>query len=581
MSSPLKEVATGPQTQKTATKPKVHLPGDNKIQSVFNDEIAKIINECNAPLYRRDTQVVIANDPNKRLRQMTPKMFISWAERYLVTYRTRTDSMGDPYDVYRSMTADTSGNVLESVDFVEKIPEITRTRPLPMPHIKDDGTLKLSEPGYDASNGTYTFPSDIPRTKPKKSSNKDLPSSEGYYDDSLSLEDAVTYLYSIYKEFPFADWSDPYTPDYFEHNTQICTSRSFACQIAANVSLFASSLLPPMSSRMGFLYNANSQRSGKTLLAKMAITPIYGRFKALPWQPNDENMTKLLDSEVLAASSYICFDNIRGILASQPLEGFMTSPHWAGRLLGKSETFEAENNSQIFITGNNLNIGTDVFQRFLTIDLNIQEANPQDREILNVIDDYWLSVTKNRHKIISCLWAMVRYWNLAGRPKATGKPFQGFEIWGQIIGGIVEHAGLGNILERPVLTNAGDTESSDMLELIEKLSRKDETTHYTFQQVIDCMYDNELVAWKLKGRSEWNMETQREHLKLEHSAVSGVGIMLRNYANGNRGKIYTIAEVSATDASPTNRYYKFSIEGKGRHKKYTVEDVTSQKNATT
>ena len=184
--------------------------------------------------------------------------------------------------------------------------------------------------------------------------------------------------------------------------------------------------MPKQASRMGFLYNANSQRSGKTLLAKIAISVIYGTFKTQPWRAHDEDMLKLLDSETLAASNYICFDNIRGILASQPLEGFMTTPSWTGRILGKSQMFEAENHATIFITGNNLNIGTDVMQRFLTIDLNIEEANVQDRQIKHVIDDVWLANPQNRHHILTALWALVRDWNKAGRPLATGKPFLGF-----------------------------------------------------------------------------------------------------------------------------------------------------------
>ena len=69
---------------------------------------------------------------------------------------------------------------------------------------------------------------------------------------------------------------------------------------------------------MGFIYNASAPRSGKSLLAKIATAPVYGSFKAQPWREDEESMIKILDSEVLAASPYICFDNIRGLLASSP-----------------------------------------------------------------------------------------------------------------------------------------------------------------------------------------------------------------------------------------------------------------------
>ena len=42
------------------------------------------------------------------------------------------------------------------------------------------------------------------------------------------------------------------------------------------------------------------------------------------------------DAEVLAGSTYLCFDNVRGYVGSQSLEGLMTSPDWTGRVLGKT-----------------------------------------------------------------------------------------------------------------------------------------------------------------------------------------------------------------------------------------------------
>ena len=36
-------------------------------------------------------------------------------------------------------------------------------------------------------------------------------------------------------------------------------------------------------------------------------------------------------------STYLCFDNVRGYVGSQSLEGLMTSPDWTGRVLGKTQ----------------------------------------------------------------------------------------------------------------------------------------------------------------------------------------------------------------------------------------------------
>jgi hypothetical protein len=569
MSSPLREVAAGPHARSHGNKQKIPLPGDNHLQIDFNENIASALTETRAPLYRRDTVIVTPNEERRRLDTMKAQTFISWSERYFITYKMRIDANGEPHDVLRSMSKDIATNALDSIDFRIAMPEIKRTRPIPMPLINSSGEMILTTPGYHPESNSYTFPCNTPVTDPLPIKHKDLPSSQGFYDDTMSLEAAVIYLYKLYAEFPFADWSEGFTPDYFNTNEKIKTSRSFACQIGAALAMFAGGCIPHEASRMGFLYNANSQRSGKTLLAKMVISTIFGTFKTQSWRPNDEEMQKLLDSETLAASNYICFDNIRGLLASQPLEGFMTTPTWTGRILGKSEMFEAENNASIFVTGNNLNIGTDVMQRFLTIDLNIEEANVQDRKVKRVIDDVWLSDPNNRHQTLSALWALVRYWNKAGRPQATGKPYLGFEQWGNTLGGIVEYCGIGNILERPSLVNAGDTESSDMSELVGHLSQDFNQAEYTFQQVIDTMYDHELVAWKLKGRQEYSAESNRENLRLDHAAQSAVGLLLRNYSNGAKGKVYKIT----SEGKPT-RPIRFSTRGKGRLKRYVVEDLT-------
>jgi len=50
-------------------------------------------------------------------------------------------------------------------------------------------------------------------------------------------------------------------------------------QIGAMLALFAGGCVPSEASRMGFVANANAQRSGKTLLVKLAAAPVYGRFK--------------------------------------------------------------------------------------------------------------------------------------------------------------------------------------------------------------------------------------------------------------------------------------------------------------
>lgn len=109
-----------------------------------------------------------------------------------------------------------------------------------------------------------------------------------------------------------------------------------------------------------------------------------------------------------------------------------------------------------------------------------QEADPQARVIgAPIIDSVWLAKPENRRRILSALWAIVRHWDHAGRPLAAGRTRQGFDIWGEIIGGMVEFAGFGDMLAMPKLDNAGDTEADDVVSLVMTLHARGSTHSYT------------------------------------------------------------------------------------------------------
>ena len=162
---------------------------------------------------------------------------------------------------------------------------------------------------------------------------KKMLSSKGHYNDEMTLAEAVAFLRELLGEFPFGDWREELAEDGV---TVVRQSRSLAVQVAAMLSQFAGACVPRGANRMGFIYNANSQRSGKTLLAKIAIMTLYRSFKAQAWKGEEDDLAKVVDAEVLAGSTYLCFDNVRGYVGSQSLEGLMTSPDWTGRVLGKT-----------------------------------------------------------------------------------------------------------------------------------------------------------------------------------------------------------------------------------------------------
>jgi hypothetical protein len=587
----LREVLAGSQSTRHGPLPKLQLPGDDTLISPFTREAAAIITESLtrpelAPhLYRRDTLPIIPVPGTRRFIPMKPEYFVSWADRHFAPMKIRYDKNGEPYEVIRPMPKEIANACLNSLDFTLAMPPITRTFPIPSPVIIDGGPLHLALPGYHPETGAFVFESDFPPDPELCVPGDRMVSSGGYYDERLTLRDASTYLHDLLRDMPFSDWSDPVRPTeenpFHDPQHPAATtrfSRSLAVQIMAMLSVFAAGCVPAQANRLGFLVNANKQRSGKTLLVKICVTPIYGSCKTQSWRETDDDMIKILDSETLAATSYICFDNIRSLIASAPLEGFMTAATWTGRILGRSEMFEAENNATIFLTANNASLGADMQERTLVADLYVETADRQDRgtelDPAREIDDVWLARPENRRRILSALWAIVRHWDAAGRPMATGTPRKGFATWCNILGGMVGFAGFGDCLERPLdLENCGDSETDDIRALVECVSQDGTTRHLTYHEVIHILWERGLLPWCMHGREEFAEDLGKVTLKLNDASNARLGTLLQRNCSGERGEIHVFK--SATDPRTTRRV-RFSCRGKGRHRRYLFEEISTK-----
>ena len=141
---------------------------------------------------------------------------------------------------------------------------------------------------------------------------------------------------------------------------------------------------------MGFIYNANTERSGKTLLCKLALIPFYGKMAVQTWTKKEEDLRKAIDAEMLGGARYIVFDNVRGHIQSPAIEALMTNALWTGRVLGRTEMFQVRNQATIFFTGNDCTVSADMANRCLVCDLFVEEANVQERQVIDPISDDWL-----------------------------------------------------------------------------------------------------------------------------------------------------------------------------------------------
>jgi len=540
--SDLYVLLTGERAERYGALPVIPLPGDDERLLEFVRAMGARL-AAGAEIYRRGPVIHFPDQATRQLVTMKPEAFCSWSQDYVETVKIKHDKNGDPYEVHGDMSKDLALKVLEGPAFKEAIPEAQEIRPVPVPVRRDDGKVVLADAGF--RGGVYTFPF-----------------AGGY--EEMCLSEAVEFIHELLREFPFDDVQEVQAADVDGGSGVVLRqSRSLAVQVAAMVAPFCVSLIPEEASRMGFVFDANSQRSGKTLLAKIALAPMYGTIKLQSWKSNGEELSKVIDAEMLSGSNYICFDNVRGSIVSQAIEGLMTSPKWTGRVLGKTEMFTVRNRVSLYFTGNGAILNSDMAHRCLVCRLFVPEGDVQERKVERVIDDPWLDDLGNRRRILSALWAIVRAWHEAGEPNASHygfKPRLGFERWGEIIGGIVGFAGFGNPLENELSV---DREMGHVLELIAGLRRRalgDNSGEFTSREVIDLCHDEELFDWMLEGR------VVDGSYKLTPKAASTFGLMLGRYAPHGAFRTYKVKD------GDVQRAIRFGRKGNTQKlKRYVVE----------
>jgi hypothetical protein len=301
--------------------------------------------------------------------------------------------------------------------------------------------------------------------------------------DTMTREESCGVLDELLAEFPFAD-----------------EGRSKSVQIAAMLSLFCLQMLSRKAQVPMFVYTSNSQRSGKTLLAKTAIIPVMGAAAAQTLSGEDEELRKVLDAVVRDGSPYLLLDNLKRRITSDALEAFCTSASWSGRVLGSSRTFVMEKQTVIFLTANHAQVSTDIAGRALFVDLWIPEADPQSRMVKRVMDDAYLARPDVRQRALSALWGLVRHWDAAGRPQGPSR-LAGYEEWSRMVGGIVTAAGYADPLTRPEMDTAGDPDAENMQELARLLSEMDQPeAGFEFHKIIEVCQEKNLFEHIIEGK---------------------------------------------------------------------------------
>jgi hypothetical protein len=422
---------TDPRVLPEDERPKVQLPGNDRLLSDFAAELARKLKDKG--LYQRGGITVVVNPLSDKLEPVMPQTLRTLVEQHLICYRVHVSTKGNTFNFDQTMTSEDAKGVLAAKQFIEALPRLDRFATVRLPVMRNDGTVELLEHGYDAAAATLT--------KVKCA-----------YDLDLPLGEARKIIDDLLAEFSFAKDD---------------VERSRAVSVAAMVGQFANGLIPQGTPRPVIANLANDAGAGKTLIAKCALLPIHGAVDLSGGLKDGPEMNKVLLTAIIEGRDYILFDNCKGYLNSPALEAFVSAAHWSDRILGLSKSFSGENNVNVFLTGNGCTFSPDLRRRSLIVQLFMPEEFAEERNFKRTLDDTALLAL--RPKILAALWAFVREWCAAGRPKPS-RQHSSFPRWAEVVSGVVEFVGYGSPLERAKIEGMVDTDSSDMRELVEALS---------------------------------------------------------------------------------------------------------------
>jgi hypothetical protein len=217
-----------------------------------------------------------------------------------------------------------------------------------VPTLRPDGTL-FQRPGYDLETGLFY-------SGPRYGARVPLNPTRAEADRALQK------LWEPFSSFPF------------------CSGTDRAVHLAAVLTAAVRAVLP---AAPGFAYDAPTQGSGKTLLARCVGILAQGEEPSV-WPhtagTNDEETRKRIFTVLCSGKRVLIWDNVVGAFDSAALASCMTSPTYSDRTLGKSDSVTVPNRMMLVLTGNNIQLQGEMPRRVLVSRIDPQTDKPFARE---------------------------------------------------------------------------------------------------------------------------------------------------------------------------------------------------------
>jgi putative DNA primase/helicase len=159
---------------------------------------------------------------------------------------------------------------------------------------------------------------------------------------------------------------------------------------------------------------------------------------------DDEEWRKRVTAKLRQIPSIILIDNLRAKLDSSAVAAALTAPFWEDRVLGQSEMTRLPIRCLWIATGNNPEFSNEMARRLVRIRLDANVERPWQRAGFRH-PDLMVWIRANRARIVAACLTLCQAWIAAGKPRGT-KTIGSYENWAQVIGGVLETAGIPGFL---------------------------------------------------------------------------------------------------------------------------------------
>lgn len=305
------------------------------------------------------------------------------------------------------------------------------------PIFNRDGEIR-TEPGYDINTQCFIKTDDL-----SLDSVPSVPTSQ-------DMKKAVDIVYDLIFDFPFVSSSE--------------RANAIGFFLLPFVKEMIEGLTPL------HLFEANTSRTGKTLLVEILSFPFLNQWIATKSEiKNDEELRKQITTKLVDGSSHVFFDNLNYGINSGILAQAATSEIWDDRLLGGNESFTGPVDCIWVLSGNNPKMSRENLGRTIRIRQDANMEFPEERKsegFRHPKIKKW--VKDHRGDIVWAALTICQNWIAKGQPEPSDLPaVGGFEEWRDIIGGILQSAGINGFLSNMSDFRAdADDETTNLRSLI-------------------------------------------------------------------------------------------------------------------